>query len=236
MKRFLIMVIAALFTVVTAMPSEGKRATGPSKPSSPSCASCHPDFEAVLPGGHDSVRGSTIRDCLACHTPESGEKPSPNVFCAKLHRPHLQQPSKVGCTGCHTWTPGKALGLPGITRSFGGPSKEEMELLKQVFSTWAGSPYLASLHGKKDVTCSGCHGDALPAKGDTVENRRCFECHGSAEKLVERTAPRDFPDRNPHLSHLGEINCTVCHRAHEASAVYCLDCHKRFEMKIPGAR
>jgi hypothetical protein len=109
-----------------------------------------------------------------------------------------------------------------------------MKLLRQVFSTWAGSTHLDALHGEKNVTCSGCHGDTLPVKGDTVENERCFDCHGPAEKLVEKTAPKDFPDRNPHLSHLGQINCTVCHRAHEPSVVYCLDCHKLFKMEIPG--
>jgi hypothetical protein len=25
----------------------------------------------------------------------------------------------------------------------------------------------------------------------------------------------------------------VCHKAHEASKTYCLECHKNFEMKIP---
>ena len=54
------------------------------------------------------------------------------------------------------------------------------------------------------------------------------------EQLVEKTKPAQFADRNPHRSHLGEIACTVCHKAHEASVVYCLDCHRKFEMKIVG--
>ncbi|HBL25170.1 MAG TPA: hypothetical protein DDZ40_13815, partial [Deltaproteobacteria bacterium] len=42
----------------------------------------------------------------------------------------------------------------------------------------------------------------------------------------------DFPDRNPHKSHLGTIDCVVCHKAHQSSKAYCLDCHKNFNMKI----
>jgi hypothetical protein len=54
------------------------------------------------------------------------------------------------------------------------------------------------------------------------------------EELAKKTEPKDFPDRNPHKSHLGEIACTVCHRAHAESKVYCLGCHQKFEMKITG--
>jgi len=68
-----------------------------------------------------------------------------------------------------------------------------------------------------------------------VENQRCLECHGPMEKLAQKSAPKDFPDRNPHKSHLGEIACTVCHKGHQASTVYCLDCHRNFKMSIPGA-
>jgi hypothetical protein len=74
----------------------------------------------------------------------------------------------------------------------------------------------------------------MPEKGDTVENDRCLACHGPMEKIVAKSTPTDFADRNPHKSHLGEIACTVCHKAHEASVVYCLGCHRLFTMKIQG--
>ena len=74
-----------------------------------------------------------------------------------------------------------------------------------------------------------------PRKLDsTVETPRCLECHGPIEQLAKRSEPKDFPDRNPHKSHLGEIDCTVCHHEHSASKVYCLECHKKFQMNIPG--
>jgi len=41
------------------------------------------------------------------------------------------------------------------------------------------------------------------------------------EEPAKKSEPKEFKDRNPHKSHLGEIACTVC--------------HKQFEMKIPGA-
>jgi len=58
-------------------------------------------------------------------------------------------------------------------------------------------------------------------------------CHGPQDQLAARSRPQDFPKRNPHDSHLGEIACTVCHHAHAESKVYCLDCHRNFVMKIP---
>ncbi len=88
-------------------------------------------------------------------------------------------------------------------------------------------------HTKKGVACARCHGKAAPKEGAEVENQRCLACHGPMEKLAKKSEPKDFPDRNPHKSHLGEINCTVCHSEHGASKVYCLDCHKKFQMKMP---
>jgi hypothetical protein len=94
-----------------------------------------------------------------------------------------------------------------------------MDQTKKVFSSWASSKYLDAHHGKKNVTCAGCH-EKLPETGDSVENDRCLTCHGDMEKLAKKTEPKDFPDRNPH-------------KAHAASKTYCLECHKNFNMKIP---
>jgi len=92
-----------------------------------------------------------------------------------------------------------------------------------------------NLHAKGSIGCAGCHGKKLPKADDTVENERCLKCHGPLEELTKKTEPKDFADRNPHKSHLGDIACTVCHKAHAASKVYCLDCHQKFDMKIQGA-
>ena len=68
-----------------------------------------------------------------------------------------------------------------------------------------------------------------------MENSGCLACHGPMESLALKTEPKDFKDRNPHKSHLGDIACTVCHKGHGESKVYCLSCHPKFQMKIQGA-
>ena len=97
------------------------------------------------------------------------------------------------------------------------------------------SVFLDAIHALQGVDCAGCHEVEKPAEGAEVENDRCLGCHGRIEDLVAKTAPEKFPDRNPHQSHLGAIGCTVCHHGHMASEVYCLGCHKNFDMKIPGS-
>jgi len=110
-----------------------------------------------------------------------------------------------------------------------------MALMKEIFSSWAGSNFMDNFHARAGIACTQCHGKELPKADDTVENSRCLNCHGSLDQLAKKTEPKDFKDRNPHKSHLGEIACTVCHKGHAASKVYCLDSHKGFNMKIQGA-
>jgi len=107
--------------------------------------------------------------------------------------------------------------------------------MKEIFASWAGSKYTDNLHAKAGIACANCHGKDLPKADTTVENSRCLACHGPMDKLALKTEPKDFKDRNPHKSHLGEVACTVCHKAHAESKVYCLGCHQKFKMKIQGA-
>ena len=229
----LAMFMAALCFYVSAPVEAAKPAA---KGSKTSCAACHADLTGVVPKGHPAVKGSDIAACLGCHKPDTSGKAAPNKVSAGLHRAHVGDAGKVDCLACHTWTSGKRFGLLGQKASFGSPTKDEMEAMKKIFASWKGSGYTDSLHGKANIVCAGCHGSALAKEGDTVENSRCLACHGPMEQLAARSAPKDFPDRNPHKSHLGEINCTVCHKGHAESKTYCLDCHRLFKMKpIPGA-
>jgi hypothetical protein len=198
----------------------------------PSCKSCHTDLSAVLPKGHPAVSGENITACAPCHAPDYSGKAQPNAYASGLHRAHEKPGKQVDCTVCHGWIPGKSFTILGQKESLGAPSQEDMVLLKKIFASWTESPYLDAVHAKKDIDCMGCHGKSLPKEGDTVENDRCLACHGPLDRLQAKTAPKDFPDRNPHKSHLGEIACTVCHRAHSESKVYCLECHKTFTMKL----
>ena len=171
---------------------------------------------------------------MACHKADLSGKAEMNPYSARIHKPHVKPDAGVDCTLCHAWVPGKQFGLKGLKVNIGKISKENMPLMKKAFASWASSSNLDAAHGKAHVVCFGCHGKTLPEMGDTVENDRCLACHGPMETLASKSAPKDFPDRNPHKSHLGEIACTVCHHAHKASEIYCLGCHGKFKMKLPA--
>lgn len=207
-------------------------AAPPAKPVT--CVGCHADFAAVLPKSHPAVPGKTLAACLSCHKPAQGDKAEPNRFAAALHRAHAGGSASVDCTTCHV-----ARGKGPIAVASGKVAlpvtADALKSLRPVMVSWASAPFLDSFHGKGGVDCAGCHGPGVPAAGAEIGNERCLACHGPMERLVEKTKPAQFADRNPHHSHLGEIACTVCHKAHEASVVYCLDCHRKFEMKIMGA-
>lgn len=228
----------ALFWSIIIFPAGEKQAeAAPAKktppPAASSCAKCHADWASLLPQGHPAVSGRDIAACFSCHAPDTSGKAEPNPFAARIHRSHEGAKAKVDCIVCHTWAPKKSFGLKGQKISWGAPSKDDMALMKKIFASWVESPYIDSLHARKNVTCSGCHGKALPKEDATVENSRCASCH-NLEQLIAKSAPPDSPNRNPHKSHLGDINCSVCHHAHSESKVYCLECHSHFQMKIPG--
>jgi hypothetical protein len=234
MKKLLLSVFAMLVLGAFCHFMGDGRTVEAANPEKKSCASCHEDFAAVLFKGHPAVKGKDIKACLSCHEPDMTGKPQKNAYSARMHLAHLPPRGTLDCTACHNWTPGRSFGLAGVKGSWGAPKKDDVASMKRIFLSWASSQYMDNRHAKTGVVCAGCHGKDLARSDDTVENPRCLECHGSMEKLAKKTEPKDFPDRNPHKSHLGEINCTVCHRAHAESKVYCLGCHQKFEMKITG--
>jgi fumarate reductase flavoprotein subunit len=225
--------VGALFSVALFICLlEGGQTWAARQPSS--CPACHKNLRSALPQGHSSVSDRDISVCLTCHGPKNPEQPEFNPFGARIHRAHIRSQPKVDCQICHTWVPGKSFGLFKQKGSWGNPSKTAMDLIRQTSYSWSNSSFLDSLHGKKNITCGGCHGKRLPSKDDTVDNDRCLSCHGSYEKLAEKTASVEFPKRNPHKSHLVALACTKCHKAHSVSRVYCLECHQGFQMKITG--
>jgi hypothetical protein len=235
MKKIAFFLITAVLALgFSALAAEKAKAPAAKAGRSALCSSCHEGSADLLGKGHPEVKMTTLGACLACHKPKEPGKAEPNPFSAKLHKAHLNEVTSLECTTCHTWSPGRSLGLPGQKVSYGKPSRQDMTSLKRIFKSWSGSSYTDGLHSGNKITCASCHGKTLPEVGDPVENERCLLCHGPVERLVESSAPKDFPDRNPHQSHLGEIACTVCHKGHSASSVYCLGCHKNFKMKIPG--
>jgi hypothetical protein len=234
-KITLIASVMFCLIIVTPLISQTKKVPVKAKSvSSSPCTACHADLSSLLPKNHEPVKVSNISSCLACHQSELSGKAEPNPFSTSIHRSHVKADAKTNCTLCHIWVPKKQFGIKGTKTNLGAVSKPTMERIKEIFASWASSSYLDASHGKAKVVCLSCHGKAIPEEGDTVENERCLSCHGSMESLVAKSEPKDFPDRNPHKSHLGEIACTVCHHGHSASKVYCLGCHGKFKMTIPG--
>lgn len=228
-------VLTVLGAVLCLLYSAGGAAAAKPAVKGKSCAACHANFADVLPKGHAAVKGAGIGACLKCHKPDVSRKEPVNTFSASLHRAHAGEDARMDCMTCHTFTAGKRFGLIGQTSSFGAPTKADFQEMKKALASWKASGYTDSLHGKANIVCSGCHGKTIPAEGAEVENRQCLTCHGPMDRLAAASAPKDFPDRNPHKSHLGEINCTVCHKGHAESSIYCLNCHRLFKMNpIPG--
>jgi hypothetical protein len=232
MKRILFLVFATLLGLPFFM--TGHRTAEAAKPAVASCKTCHADFASVLPKGHPPAQGTDLAACTSCHAPDFGGTAQKNGFSSRMHRAHVPPKGSLDCTACHSWTP-KNFGLIGQKGSWGALKKEDLELMKQIFSSWAGSNFTDNLHAKAGLACLQCHGKDLPKADDTVENSRCLTCHGPMDQLAKKTEPKDFKDRNPHKSHLGDIACTVCHKGHAESKAYCLGCHQNFKMKIPGA-
>lgn len=199
-----------------------------------SCLVCHPDIAAVLPPDHDAVSEETIAACLSCHPSERLAPGATSPFVTRLHQSHLPPQGEVDCLVCHSWSPSHSFGLRGEKDSWGALSGEEWLLLKEIMGSWAGSNFLDRLHKDAMVSCGACHGPTVPGFDATVANDVCLSCHGPMAQLAQKSEPADFKDRNPHASHLGEIDCTVCHKAHGPSKVYCLGCHQKFVMNIPG--
>ncbi|MDR0770796.1 MAG: cytochrome c3 family protein [Burkholderiales bacterium] len=76
------------------------------------------------------------------------------------------------------------------------------------------------------LACESCHDGAKPAARAAATS--CIKCHGDYAKLAEKTK-KTKP--NPHQTHQGNLRCTVCHKAHEPSVLYCNECHT-FDIKV----
>lgn len=87
-------------------------------------------------------------------------------------------------------------------------------------------------HMNKGVNCEMCHASATPA--GPAKAKSCNKCHNYADLAKKTAKPGKL---NPHDSHAGELRCTLCHKEHSDSVVYCKQCHKandeRFNFKTP---
>jgi hypothetical protein len=92
-----------------------------------------------------------------------------------------------------------------------------------------GSKRLDDRHAQHDIPCDLCHGK--PAGEDAGSTGQCLKCHVSYERVAALTKSKGVSP-NPHDSHYGEIRCTLCHRVHKDSELYCNGCHS-FDLKVP---
>ncbi|MBM6704457.1 cytochrome c3 family protein [Sutterella massiliensis] len=93
----------------------------------------------------------------------------------------------------------------------------------------AADHFTADRHLGYGLKCETCHKSAgMPQPGARVSKDTCKSCHDPAE-LAKKTAKLD---QNPHYNHLGDVNCTECHKGHQPSTLMCNDCHK-FNLKTP---
>ena len=98
------------------------------------------------------------------------------------------------------------------------------------FASSCNASVLADRHTAKSVPCSVCHETDKVESGAFVENERCLACHGPLEVLQNKY--ETLGGKNPHKNHLGEIECTLCHKGHQPSESYCMQCHKNFSMPM----
>lgn len=88
--------------------------------------------------------------------------------------------------------------------------------------------YLADRHLQRGVTCAQCHGEAAPSKPASMDH--CLNCHGGSYEALAQTTADKKP--NPHYTHVGDKECAACHKGHEASVLFCNNCHQ-FKMQVP---
>jgi len=131
------------------------------------------------------------------------------------------------CAACH----GKDKVLPAShpdTKAMNG--KSCLACHKEGQMSLVGKMPGSHTHQLAGITCASCHGKAK--KPEAVAMGKCVACHGSTDKLAEKTAK--VKPENPHTSpHYGtSLDCNLCHKQHAKSENFCAQCHK-FEFKVP---
>jgi cytochrome c nitrite reductase small subunit len=99
---------------------------------------------------------------------------------------------------------------------------------------------LAYVHAQEGLVCLDCHEQVVleqvheearagttQLKGRRFSMESCLDCHvpnehRSYEEIISRT---EELARNPHDSHYGELECSICHKMHKVSVDYCAQCH-----------
>lgn len=113
-------------------------------------------------------------------------------------------------------------------------------IIKPYYESWSSGSLLAAKHKTQGVECLDCHQKSYlekakegmnyitgnystPLKQINFPAELCLKCHEQDFDKVKLAT--NFEQSNPHDSHLGQIDCTLCHKAHRQSEVYCAQCH-----------
>jgi len=98
-----------------------------------------------------------------------------------------------------------------------------------------GSKYTADRHKDRGVTCGACHGgENAPKEAPSAES--CLTCknHGSWDIVDKRIKENKEYTVNPHHNHISdsnELECTMCHQAHNTDTVFCMNCHQGLKFR-----
>lgn len=194
-----------------------------------SCMKCHDRWTDILPNTHQPVQDVQFSACMHCHAPQGWGMATRSTFGTHLHLIHLTNKVSENCFNCHRWKSGSGLALLGVPGEYGTFSREEFDALRRTYLSASSSSFLDNRHLAQGISCSACHANGVIGQ---IHNTTCLSCHGPMETLVAKTTPQQFQDRNPHQSHLGEIDCTTCHVQHGPQKIYCLECHPKFDLRF----
>ena len=84
---------------------------------------------------------------------------------------------------------------------------------------WGTLP-LGHIHLLSAITCTVCHGPARPAQ--PPESPKCLSCHPDYKNAALQA---NKTLTNPHDSHMGDLDCELCHHQHSKSDNFCSQCH-----------
>jgi len=83
-----------------------------------------------------------------------------------------------------------------------------------------GAGELRGAHSEAGLACVDCHGTDTPDKKAPAS--ACMTCHADHKGEVREYTNNGIKVKvNPHASHQGDLRCTLCHKIHSPSKLYC---------------
>jgi fumarate reductase flavoprotein subunit len=191
------------------------------------CNDCHDTLKAVLSKDHPPTETGALENCQICHSKMTAQ--GGKSFDLIIHLTHYAtEDITENCLTCHRLDKNNAFGLTGVKRETGIKVETAVvEKMAPYFRSWAHSGHLDHKHAGNGATCRSCHETYFPDSRASMD--QCLLCHVSYEHVAELT--REV-EPNPHRSHYEDLRCTLCHKAHQPSELYCDTCHE-FDLTVP---